>query len=204
MSQSPPARGCSSEAGCGEGWELGGGAAAWTVRNRKSPSGSIKSPGCLSQQQKLSVGPIIHATGPSLQSALRSCVRYGHRTRTCVRVCVCVGGLGHSQLPGPGLPFCLSGASWDRMESFGSLGGKSPRRRKSGRSAGWSRAGRGGRGEARPEPGIKAAAGAAGAGAERRAQKLQPGLASPAAPASLGRGSTPARARALPGRRLVR
>lgn len=92
MSQSPPARGCSSEAGCGEGWELGGGAAAWTVRNRKSPSGSIKSPGCLSQQQKLSVGPIIHATGPSLQSALRSCVRYGHRTRTCVRVCVCVGG----------------------------------------------------------------------------------------------------------------
>lgn len=94
MSQSPPARGCSSEAGCGEGWELGGGAAAWTVRNRKSPSGSIKSPGCLSQQQKLSVGPIIHATGPSLQSALRSCVRYGHRTRTCVRVCVWGGVLG--------------------------------------------------------------------------------------------------------------
>lgn len=91
----------------------------------------------------------------------------------------CVYGWGEreGQLPGPRLPLYLGYESWDRMERFGTLGERRSEKKKkeSGRSAGWSRAGRGGRGEARPGQGINAVSGAAGARAESCCLASPPG-----------------------------
>lgn len=91
--------GCSLEAGV---VKMGGG-----DRNKEAGSSwglwetgkvfwaPLKASGCLSQQQKFSMGPIIHTTELSLKSAQRNCLQYDHMAMT--RVCVCACGKAERQ-----------------------------------------------------------------------------------------------------------
>lgn len=135
----------------------------------RSPSGRLEAP------LRCAAGP--DSGGPHRRGT-RSALEMGSLAAAGQSVCMgWGGGEREGQLPGLRLPFYLGYESWDRMERFGTLGERRSEKKKkeSGRSAGWSRAGRGGRGEARPGQGINAVSGAAGARAESCCLASPPG-----------------------------